>query len=40
MPEQKGPQTIGEQFAETEAYKAYVEKGVKGVDSQAEFKQP
>ena len=33
MPEQKGPQTIGEQFAETEAYKAYVEKGVKGVDS-------
>ena len=38
MPEQKGPQTIGEQFAETDAYKAYVEKGVKGVDSQAEFK--
>ena len=38
MPEQKGPQTIGEQFANTEAYKAYVEKGVKGVDSQAEFK--
>ena len=38
MPEQKGPQTIGEQFANTDAYKAYVEKGVKGVDSQAEFK--
>jgi HK97 family phage major capsid protein len=38
MPEQKGPQTIGEQFASTDAYKAYVEKGVKGVDSQAEFK--
>ena len=31
MPEQKGPQTIGEQFANTDAYKAYVEKGVKGV---------
>jgi len=38
MPEQKGPQSIGEQFANTDAYKAYVEKGVKGVDSQAEFK--
>jgi HK97 family phage major capsid protein len=38
MPEQKGPQSIGEQFADTDAYKAYVEKGVKGVDSQAEFK--
>ena len=38
MPEQKGPQSIGEQFASTDAYKAYVEKGVKGVDSQAEFK--
>jgi HK97 family phage major capsid protein len=38
MPEQKGPQSIGEQFAQTDAYKAYVEKGVKGVDSQAEFK--
>ena len=38
MPEQKGPQTIGEQFANTDAYKGYVEKGVKGVDSQAEFK--
>lgn len=38
MPEQKGPQSIGEQFANSDSYKAYVEKGVKGVDSQAEFK--
>ena len=38
MPEQEGPKSIGEQFANTDAYKAYVEKGVKGVDSQAEFK--
>ena len=38
MPEQKGPQSIGEQFANTDAYKAYVENGVKGVDSHAEFK--
>jgi len=38
MPEEKGPQSIGEQFANSDAYKAYTEKGVKGVDSQAEFK--
>ena len=38
MPEQNAPQSIGEQFAETDAYKAYVENGVKGVDSRAEFK--
>jgi len=38
MPEQKGPQTIGEQFADSDAYKAYNEKGIKGVDSHAEFK--
>ena len=38
MPEQKGPQSIGEQFANSDAYKAYTEKGVKGVDSHAEFK--
>jgi HK97 family phage major capsid protein len=38
MPEQKGPQSIGEQFADSDAYKAYTENGVKGVDSRAEFK--
>jgi HK97 family phage major capsid protein len=38
MPEQKGPQSIGEQFANSDAYKAYTESGVKGVDSHAEFK--
>jgi len=38
MPEQKGPQSIGEQFANSDAYKAYTDKGVKGVDSHAEFK--
>ena len=38
MPEEKGPQSIGEQFANSDAYKAYTEKGVKGIDSQAEFK--
>ena len=38
MPEEKGPQTIGEQFANSGAYKAYTENGVKGVDSHAEFK--
>lgn len=38
MPESKGPKTIGEQFKDSDAYKAYVEKGVKGVDSTAEFK--
>ena len=38
MPEEKGPQTIGEQFSDSDAYKAYTEKGVKGVDSHAEFK--
>ena len=36
--EAKGPQTIGEQFANSDAYKAYTENGVKGVDSHAEFK--
>ncbi len=34
----KGPQSIGEQFATSDAYKAYTENGVKGVDSRAEFK--
>ncbi len=38
MPEKKGPQSIGEQFANSQAYKAYTENGVKGVDSHAEFK--
>ena len=39
MPEaEEGPKSIGSQFAESDAYKAYTEKGVKGVDSQAEFK--
>ena len=38
MEEAKGPQTIGEQFANSDAYKAYTENGVKGVDSHAEFK--
>jgi len=38
MPERKGPQSIGEQFADSDAFKAYTEKGVKGVDSQVEFK--
>ena len=36
--EAKGPQTIGEQFADSDAYKADQENGVKGVDSRAEFK--
>jgi HK97 family phage major capsid protein len=38
MPEQQGPSSIGEQFANSDAYKAYTENGVKGVDSRAEFK--
>ena len=38
MPEKKGPSSIGEQFANSQAYKAYTENGVKGVDSHAEFK--
>jgi len=39
MPEsQNGPKSIGQQFAESKAYNAYLENGVKGVDSQAEFK--
>ena len=39
MPEaEEGPKSIGSQFAESDAYKAYTEKGVKGVDSHAEFK--
>ena len=39
MPEaQEGPKSIGAQFADSDAYKAYTEKGVKGVDSHAEFK--
>ena len=38
MPEKKGPSSIGEQFANSDAFKAYTEKGVKGVDSQVEFK--
>ncbi len=33
-----GVKTIGEQFTETAAYQNYMSNGVKGVDSQAEFK--
>lgn len=33
-----GIKTIGEQFTNTDAYKSYLSNGVKGVDSQAEFK--
>jgi len=33
-----GIKTIGEQFTDTDAYKSYLSNGVKGVDSQAEFK--
>jgi HK97 family phage major capsid protein len=33
-----GVKTIGEQFVETDAYNQYVNNGVKGVDSSAEFK--
>ncbi len=32
------PKTIGEQFTESKAYSAYNENGVKGVDSNVEFK--
>jgi HK97 family phage major capsid protein len=35
---QAGIKTIGEQFTNTDAYKSYLSNGVKGVDSQAEFK--
>lgn len=35
---QAGVKTIGEQFTNTDAYKSYLSNGVKGVDSQAEFK--
>ena len=33
-----GVKSIGEQFTDTEAYAKYMSNGVKGVDSQAEFK--
>lgn len=33
-----GVKTIGEQFTDTQAYANYMSNGVKGVDSQAEFK--
>lgn len=36
--ESAGIKTIGEQFTDTEAYAKYMSNGVKGVDSQAEFK--
>ena len=36
--ESAGVKTIGEQFTDTEAYAKYMSNGVKGVDSQAEFK--
>ena len=35
--EPKGFKTIGEQLAESDAYKAYTEQGVKGVDSKGDF---
>ena len=35
--EKKAFKTIGEQLAESDAYKAYTEQGVKGVDSKGEF---
>lgn len=37
-PKSAGIKTIGEQFTNTDAYKSYLSNGVKGVDSQAEFK--
>ena len=37
-PQSAGIKTIGEQFTDTDAYKSYLSNGVKGVDSQAEFK--
>jgi len=37
-PQSAGIKTIGEQFTNTDAYKSYLSNGVKGVDSQAEFK--
>ena len=36
--ESAGLKTIGEQFTDTEAYAKYMSNGVKGVDSQAEYK--
>lgn len=35
--EKKAFKTIGEQLAESDAYKAYTEQGVKGVDSKGDF---
>lgn len=35
--EKKSFKTIGEQLAESDAYKAYTEQGVKGVDSKGDF---